>query len=456
VVQLGEGLGRSAARVIEAHGKLVLPGGVDAHCHLDQQSPSGLAHADNFYSGTRSAAGGGTTTIIPFANQKPGATLRSIVEAYRARAAGQAVIDYAFHIIVSDPTEQVIGQELPSLIREGYTSFKVFMSYDALRISDREMLDLLDLARRERALLMVHAENHDCIEWLTDALKREGKTEPAFHAVAHSIPGESEATYRAIGLAEVAHASILIVHVSSARALKEIVRAQRRGVRVFAETCPQYLVLTEGRLACHGFEGAKFVCSPPPRTEADQEALWEGLRAGALNIVSSDHAPYRFDSAAGKKSHGEDAPFDKIANGVPGLETRLPLVFSRGVQEGRIDIQQFVALTATNPARLYGLYPRKGTIAVGSDADLAIWDPDLEVEITHSMLHDNMDYTPYEGIKVRGWPVLTLSRGEIVAEAGEVTASAGRGAFLLDDRINNRDARFASRLSSWAGMHTSI
>jgi dihydropyrimidinase len=449
VAVLERALERRAAKVVRADGKLVLPGGIDAHCHLDQQSPTGLRHADDFYSGTRSAAGGGTTTIIPFANQKKGEPLRAAVEAYRARAHGRAVVDYAFHMIVSDPNEQVIGQELPSLIREGYTSFKVFMTYDALRISDRQMLDLLSLSNRERALLMVHAENHDCIEWLTDALKRAGNTEPRFHAVAHSAIGESEATYRAISLAEVAGASVMIVHVSSGRALEEIERAQRRGLRVFAETCPQYLVLTDEHLNCSGFEGAKFICSPPPREGEDQEALWRGMNSGALHIFSSDHAPYLYEGPTGKKAGGERISFDRIVNGVPGLETRLPLLFSRGVQDGRIDLQQFVALTATNPARLYGLYPRKGTIAIGSDADIAIWDPDRDVTITHDKLHDAMDYTPYEGMSVRGWPVLTLSRGEIVAEDGDVTTLAGRGLFLLEDRIPGRRAeRFAGRLES--------
>ncbi|RWI87929.1 dihydropyrimidinase [Mesorhizobium sp.] len=456
IVQLANGLAKRAEQVINVEGKLVLPGGVDAHCHLDQQSPSGLRHADDFFSGTRSAAGGGTTTIIPFANQKKGATLRSIVEDYRLRALNRAVVDYAFHIIVSDPNDQVIGQELPSLIGEGYTSFKVFMTYDALRITDLQMLTLLSLASREGALLMVHAENHDCIEWLTDALKSAGKTEPKFHGVAHSAVGETEATFRAISLAEVSGASLMVVHVSSARALEEIERAQARGLRVFAETCPQYLVLTQDNLCNCGFEGAKFVCSPPPRSVSDQRALWRGLASGSLHIFSSDHAPYRYEGATGKKSGGEHVPFDRIVNGVPGLETRLPILFSEGVQKGRIDIQQFVALTATNPARLYGLYPRKGTIAIGSDADLAVWDPGLEVEIKHEILHDAMDYTPYEGMKVRGWPMITISRGEVVCRNGEVTSSAGRGHFLLDDRIVTRGAgKFRNRLSPSGGQYYS-
>lgn len=449
IAVLAENLAGDAAEVYRADGKLVLPGGVDAHCHLDQESPSGLRHADDFYSGSRSAAGGGTTTIIPFANQKRGETLRAVVDAYRKRAEGRAVIDYAFHLIVSEPTDNVVGQELPSLIKEGYTSFKVFMTYDSLRLNDLQMLRLLELAEREKALMMVHAENHDCITWLTENLKLAGNTAPHFHAVAHSEVGEREATYRAIALAEIADARLLVVHVSSAQSLEEIQRAQSRGLRVFAETCPQYLVLTADHLDAEGFEGAKFVCSPPPRDRKSQEALWQGLSRGSIQVFSSDHAPYRFDDVGGKMHHGEHAAFDRIANGIPGLETRLALLFSEGVHRGRIDINQFVAVTSTNPAKLYGLYPRKGSIAVGSDADIAIWDPDLEVTIKAENLHDNMDYSPYEDFVLKGWPITTISRGEVVSSEMEVTTDAGRGQFLLETRVRSSDSKqFKSRLDS--------
>jgi len=432
IVSLGESLEGSSAQIIDASGMFVLPGGIDAHCHLEQESPNGLRHADDFYSGSRSAAGGGTTTIIPFANQKRGASLRAIVNDYHEKAK-KAVIDYAFHLIICAPDEQTIGQELPSLIRDGYTSFKVFMSYDALRLGDRQILELLALAKLEGALVMVHAENHDCITWLTERLRTLGQTDPRFHAVAHSMVGEREATHRAIALAEVAEAPILIVHVSGKEAMEEIQRAQMRGVPVLAETCPQYLFLTDNDLDRSGFEGAKFVCSPPPRTKVDQSSLWRGLSNGVFQIFSSDHAPYRFDDPNGKMKHGRSATFEHIPNGVPGLETRLPLLFSSGVQEGRISINQFVALTSTNPAKIYGLYPRKGTIAVGVDADIAIWDPSRQVTINHGMLHDNMDYTPYEGTVVNGWPVLTISRGEVVCRDGDVTTDRGRGRFLPCD-----------------------
>jgi dihydropyrimidinase len=435
VTTLARDLAGRAARTLDATGKLVLPGGIDAHCHLDQESPSGLRHADDFYSGSRSAAAGGTTTIIPFANQKKGDRLRAVVDAYHERAK-KSVVDYAFHLILSDPNEQVIGQELPALIADGYTSFKVFMSYDALRVGDHAILDLLATAKAEGGLVMVHVENHDCIAWLTERLTEARNTEPRYHAVAHSSLGEREATHRAITLAELADAPVLIVHVSAEQAAGEIRRAQGRGAKILAETCPQYLVLDHSDLDRPGFEGAKFVCSPPPRDAASREAIWRGLATGVFQVFSSDHAPYRYDDPQGKMRHGCCASFDNIVNGIPGLAARMPILFSEGVNGGRISLNQFVGLTSTNPAKIYGLYPRKGTIAVGSDADIAIWDPDREVTVTHAMLHDNVDYTPYEGMRLRGWPVVTLSRGEIVCSDGEVTTERGRGRFLPCDRLN--------------------
>jgi dihydropyrimidinase len=429
VVALGSELGR-ASREIDATGKLVLPGGVDAHVHIDQRSSMGIVSADDFFTGGRSAACGGTTTFIPFAAQHRGQSLLEVVRDYHRRAEPRAFIDYAFHLIVSDPTPPVLEEELPSLIRRGYTSFKIYTTYEALRLNDRQAIEVLALARREGALTMVHAEHHDLVGWLTEGLLSEGKTAPRYHAEARPPLVEREAVHRVIALAEAVGAPILIVHVSSRDAVEQIRWAQGRGLPVYAETCPQYLLLTAGALELAGFEGAKFLCSPPPRTVSDQQVLWEALRAGVFQVVSSDHSPYRFDDPQGKKLHGDGAPFHKIPNGLPGVEVRLPLLFSEGVGKGRLDLNRFVSLTATEPARLYGLYPRKGTIAPGSDADIAIWDPSLEVTITAERLHDNMDYTPFEGMSVRGWPVVTLSRGETVWEDGEVAGEPGRGRFL--------------------------
>jgi dihydropyrimidinase len=389
--------------------------------------------ADGFRTGSISAACGGTTTIVPFCVQHRGQSLLAAVDDYHRRADGQSVIDYAFHLIVSDPSEQVVGQELPALIRDGYTSFKIYMTYDILKLTDREILDVLALARRERAMTMIHAENSDVITWLTEKLELAGRTAPKFHATSRPVPVEREATHRAITFSELLDVPILIVHVSSRDATEQIRWAQSRGLRIYAETCPQYLLLTESDLDKPGGEGAKCVCSPPPRTPADQAAIWEGLANGTFTIVSSDHSPFSYGGPKGKFLHGPNPPFTKIPNGVPGVETRLPLLFSEGVGKGRISLQQFVALTATNPARLYGLYPRKGTIAIGADADLVLWDTEREVTITNSMLHHNVDYTPYEGIRVRGWPKLVLSRGEAVMRDGEPLGKPGRGQYLRCD-----------------------
>ena len=420
-------------REIDAQGKIVTPGGVDSHCHIAQRSSLGVMTADDFFTATRSAACGGTTTVIPFAAQYRGMSLRQVVKDYHASAEGKAAVDYAFHLIISDPTEQVTGQELPALIKDGYTSFKIYMTYDLLKLDDRQILEVLTVARRERALVMVHAENHDVISWLSEKLLTAGHSAPRFHAVAHAPIAEREATSRAISLAELMDVPILIVHVSAREAMEQIRLAQDRGLKVYAETCPQYLFLTADDLDRPGFEGAKYMCSPPPRDKANQEVIWRGIETGVFEVFSSDHAPYRYDDSEGKMKHGHNAPFKKVANGVPGLEVRTPLLFSEGVGKGRIDLPKFVAVTASNAAKLYGLYPRKGTIAVGADADLAIWDPDKRVTITQSMLHDAMDYTPYEGKQIKGWPAITLSRGEPVAEGGEFVAKAGRGQFLKCD-----------------------
>jgi dihydropyrimidinase len=420
-------------REINAEGRIVTPGGIDSHCHIEQRSSMGVMTADDFFTATRSAACGGTTTVIPFAAQYRGMSLRQVVKDYHACADSKAAIDYAFHLIISDPTDQVTGQELPALIKDGYTSFKIYMTYDALKLDDRQILEVLSTARRERALVMVHAENHDVISWLGEKLLAAGHTAPRFHGMAHAPIAEREATSRAISLAELVDVPILIVHVSAREAMEQIRLAKARGLKVYGETCPQYLFLTADDLDRPGFEGAKYMCSPPPRDRANQEAVWQGLVSGVFDVFSSDHAGYRYNDSEGKMKHGRNAPFKKVANGVPGLEVRTALLFSEGVDKGRIDLPKFVALTATNAAKLYGLYPRKGTIAVGSDADLAIWDPDKDVTITQSTIHDAMDYTPYEGKMIKGWPVTTLLRGEVVADSGEFLGAAGKGCFLKCD-----------------------
>jgi dihydropyrimidinase len=428
IAAIGEDLAKGADE-IDARGKLVLPGGIDAHVHMDQLSSNGLMTADDFFTGSRSAACGGTTTIIPFAAQHKGMSLRTVVQEAQQRALPKMAIDYGFHLIISDANEQVLGQELPALIRDGITSFKIYMTYDLLKLNDGEILDVMSVARREGGFVMVHAENHDTIAWLSQKLLAKGHTAPKFHEVSRPQPVEREATHRVIALSELVDVPILIVHVSGAEAIDQIRWAQGRGLRIYAETCPQYLFLSAEDLDQPGIDGAKCMCSPPPRDKSNQPAVWRALAGGVFQVLSSDHAPYRFDGS-GKLAQGPNATFKKIANGIPGVEVRLPLLFSEGVGKGRIDIHQFVALTATNPAKLYGLSPRKGSIAVGSDADLAIWDPDKKVTISQDLLHDAMDYTPYAGMEVTGWPVITLSRGRVVCRDMQFTGEAGYGQYI--------------------------
>jgi dihydropyrimidinase len=419
----------SGRRDLDAAGHLVLPGGVDSHCHVEQLSSMGMMCADDFFSATVAAAFGGTTTIIPFAAQHKGNSLVAVVDDYAKRAAEKAVIDYGFHLIISDPTPHALDVELPGLIARGITSFKVYMTYDLLKLDDGQLLDVLAVADRERALVMVHAENHEMIRWLAKRLLERGHNSPKFHAISHSSLAESEATHRVIQLSRLLDVPVLVVHVSGIDAVKTICAAQALGARVYGETCPQYLFLTAEDIDRPGLEGAKYCCSPPPRDAASQAAVWDALVDGTLQVFSSDHAPYRFDET-GKLPKGDKTTFKDMANGVPGLEVRLPLLFSEGVGKGRITLNEFVALTATNHARMYGLADRKGTVAVGADADLAIWDAERNVTLTAGMMHDNVGYTPYEGRVVKGWPVTVVSRGRVVIERGMLHAARGSGQFV--------------------------
>ncbi|MEZ5812625.1 MAG: dihydropyrimidinase [Rhizobiaceae bacterium] len=429
VACLGVGLAKGREE-IDASGRIVTPGGVDAHCHMDQPLEPPARMADNFETGTRSAACGGTTTVIPFAAQQKGQSLKAAVEDYHRRAGELSCIDYAFHMIVSDPTPEVLDNELPALIKEGYTSFKIYMTYDDLKLDDGQILDVLDIARRYGAMPMIHAENSDCIKWLTNRLKARGNFAPRFHAEARPPLVEREAAHRAISLAELVDVPLLIVHVSGIEAIEQIQMAKARGLNIFAETCPQYLFLTASDLGLDdSYEGARCVCSPPPRDPENQKVVWRGLENGLFSVFSSDHAPFLYEHETGKKLGGEEVSFDHIPNGIPGLETRLPLLFSEGVLKGRIPVTRFVELTSTNPAKLYGLYPRKGTLAIGSDADLVIWD-ERPVTVTNSNLHHAVDYTPYEGMELAAWPALTVSRGTVVWDGGEYVGRSGHGRFI--------------------------
>ena len=428
IVALGHELGKSE-QTIEAEGQLVLPGGIEAHCHIEQESSTRIMTADDFYSGSVSAAFGGNTTFIPFAAQHRGQNLRDVIKTAHDRAGPKSVIDYAFHLIISDPTENVLWEELPALIMEGYSSFKVYMTYEMLKINDHQMLDVLSIARQHGAMTMVHAENNDVINWLSERLLNGGYVAPKYHAVSHNSIAESEASRRAIDLARLTDAKLLIVHVSAPEAANAILKARNQGLPIYGETCPQYLFLTADDLDREGMEGAKFCCSPPPRDKAGQDAIWLGLTNDTFQVFSSDHAPYRYDET-GKFNAGPNPTFKKIANGVPGIETRMPLLFSEGVRKGRLSLNQFVALTSTNAAKIYGLHPRKGTIAIGSDADIAIWDPNWERVISTAILHDNMDYTPYDGMEITGWPRTVINQGRVVVYNETLQVERGSGSFL--------------------------
>jgi len=422
------GANLSGTRVLDAGGLLVLPGGVDTHCHIEQLQADGGADEETWETGSRSALAGGTTSVVSFSTQFKGRAIGPSLAEYRRRA-GQAMVDYAFHQIVTDPTDAVLA-ELPAIIAGGVRSLKVFLTYDPLRLDDRQYLRVLAAARRNGALVTVHCENYDAIGWMTEALLAAGLTAPKYHAWSRPPVLEREATHRAIALAELVNQPIQVFHVSCPEAAEEIARAQVRGVRVWGETCPQYFVLSAADMDRPGFEGAKFMCSPAPRDAAATAGLWEAIRLGTLDVVSSDHSGWSYDGPRGKRARGSDANFRDIPNGVPGLGSRLAILWSEGVAAGRITPSDFVRLTATQPARLFGLHPRKGSVMPGADADLVLWDPTRRTTITNALLQHAIDYTPYEGLEVTGWPMATIRRGEVVMQDGRVEAQPGSGRYL--------------------------
>ncbi|MBN8939460.1 MAG: dihydropyrimidinase [Rhizobiales bacterium] len=432
IVALGLDL-PAGAREIDATGKLVLPGGIDTHTHIEQVSAGGLLNADTFESATTSAAFGGNTTVISFAAQHRGLDLRKVVDDYSVLAERGALIDYAFHMIVANPDRKTIETDLPALIKEGHASVKVFMTYDLIKVDDEPLLDVLLAARENRAMVCVHAENHGMISWMGKRLVAKGYTAPKYHAISHPRGSEAEAFTRLITAAALIDQPIMIFHVSTAEGAEVVRQARGQGLKVFAETCPQYLFMTRHDLDKPGLEGAKWMCSPPPRDAADQEALWRALALGDIQTVTSDHAPYRFDET-GKLSAGPNPNFKQIANGLPGLEVRLPLMFDAMVSKGRPEfegkgLEAFVNLTATAPASIYNL-PNKGAIAPGMDADIVLWDPEKSVTITDELMHDKTGFTPFAGRTVKGWPDHVLVRGRDVVAGGALAAKAGSGKWL--------------------------
>jgi dihydropyrimidinase len=437
---VGRNLGRGKEEV-SAKGMLVLPGGIDSHCHLEELGEDGSVQEESFASGSAAALAGGTTSFICFLPQWKGRTLAQSAPGYEDRAR-KSRADYSFHQIITDPSPEVIEREVPALVARGVRSLKVFLTYDPLRLDDGEFIKVLATARRVGALVTVHCENFEAIGWRIQALLAAGLTDPLQHAWSRPPVVEREATHRAIALAELVDQPIQIFHVSCAEAADEIARARARGLKVWGETCPQYLTLSHDDLSQPDFGGAKAVCSPAVRARGENERIWRCIQDGTLDIVTSDHCGFSFATAKrnpGSSGYGQGGAvsrpdgmpaFNAIPNGVPGIETRMPILFSEGVSKGRISVTDFVRLTAANPARLFGLQGRKGAIVPGADADLVLWDPSEERRIHNRTLHHAIDYTPWEGLPVKGWPRVTIRRGEVAVRDGEVLVAEGTGQFL--------------------------
>src|SRR5580765_8230824 len=425
VAAIGEALAPGTAEVAAA-GLLVLPGGVDVHTHLDVEV-GGVLTADDFESGTVAAACGGITTICDYAWQSRGQSLMQAIDAWKLKAKGRAHVDYGFHVVVSDATDPTLA-EMPRLVAAGYPSVKVFM-INEFGIGDEALLRLFGAARAAGAIVNVHAENGNMLDHCASGMRAAGRLDPRHYAESRPALAEAEATRRAIDYAALVDAEVYIVHLSCADALDAVSAARRRGVRVWAETRPIYLALTEERYAVGGAEAAKFVGAPPLRTARDQAALWEGLRSGDIQAIGSDNTSWTVEQkAAGARD------FTRVPYGVPGLETEMPVIYSEGVGGARISVQTFVAAFSTNPARIFGLYPQKGTIAVGSDADMVLFDPAGRGVVDERQLHSRAGYDPFNGFALRGVPVLTISRGEVVARQGQLVSQAGRGRHLLRRR----------------------
>lgn len=432
VTLIGQNLPADGHEVIDAEGLLLLPGGIDVHTHLDLPF-GGTVATDDFFTGHKAAAFGGTTSHIDFAIQPMGGTLRQGIGEWHHKAEGKACIDYGFHVAITDLRDDVMD-EIPKVIDEGITSLKLFMAYKGLfQIDDTTLFRAMMKAAENGMLIMVHAENGDVIADMMAKLLAEGKTEPHYHAVAHPALAEAEATGRAVALAGIAGAPLYVVHMTCEEAVEQLALGRDKGLPVMGETCTQYMFVFEDDLARPNYEGAKYVCSPPVRKPKDADVLWKALANNTLQAVSTDHCPFWFEGGikgriAGKELGKES--FDKIPNGMPGIEDRLPIMWHFGVNGGRYSANRFVEITSTNPAKIFGLYPRKGTITVGSDADILLWDPNKEHTISAETHHMNTDYNVYEGTIVKGWPVRTLLRGQSIVVGEQWHGQEGQGAFL--------------------------
>ncbi|MEH7336145.1 dihydropyrimidinase [Neobacillus drentensis] len=432
IAQIGTNLSAIGAEIVDAKGCLVFPGGIDPHTHLDMPF-GGTITKDDFESGTIAAAFGGTTSIIDFCLTNKGEPLKDAIQTWHGKSKDKAVIDYGFHLMIGEINDKVLN-ELPQVINEeGITSFKVFMAYkNVLQADDETLFRTLVTAKEHGGLVMVHAENGDVIDYLTKKALEEGKTEPIYHALTRPQELEGEATGRAARLTGLANSQLYVVHVSCSDAVEQIAEARSKGFNVWGETCPQYLVLDQSYLEKPNFEGAKYVWSPPLREKWNQEVLWNALKNGTLQTFGSDQCSFDFK---GQKELGRN-DFTKIPNGGPIIEDRLTILFSEGVKKGRISLNQFVDLTSTRVAKLFGLFPKKGTIAIGSDADLVIFDPNVERVISAETHHMAVDYNAFEGMKVTGEPVSVLVRGDYVIRDKQFVGKPGSGQYLKREKYS--------------------
>jgi dihydropyrimidinase len=431
VTTIGSSLTMAADVTVDASGRYVLPGGIDVHTHLDMPF-GGSTSADDFETGTKAAAFGGTTSIVDFAIQYRGQSLQQALDAWRAKAEGKAVIDYGFHMIITELTDEV-ESEMDSMVRQGVTSFKLFMAYPGVfMLDDGSIFRAMLRTGKNGGTICMHAENGGVIDVLVKKALAEGKTAPKYHALTRPARAEGEATHRAIALAEMADVPVYIVHLSASEALDMVTEARDRGLPAYAETCPQYLFLSYDNYEEPGFAGAKYVMSPPLRPKETQDKLWRGLAGNDLQAISTDHCPFCMKEQK-ELGHGD---FSKIPNGAPGIETRMSLVFDGGVRQGRISLNRWVELTSTSPAKIFGLFPRKGTIAPGSDADIVIFNPNRTQVLSVKTLHMNVDYNPYEGRVVQGVSETVISRGKLVIENEQFVGQRGAGLFLKRDARN--------------------